>query len=52
MRMSTNYMNSQLGPWIHGMKYGMIVCENRLLKIIQILHNSEVLISDLIDSYN
>ena len=37
---------------MHGMRYAMLVCENGLLKVMQMLCNSKVLINDLIDTYD
>ena len=50
--MSSNNKNSQLGLWLHKMRYAILVYENGLLQVMQTLYNSEVLINNLIDLCN
>ena len=45
-------MKSEQGIWLHGIRYGLLSYENRLLKVTPILYNSKVLINDLIDLCN
>ena len=47
--MCNNNMKSEQGIWLHGMRYRLLSHKNRFLKVALILHNSKVLINDLID---
>ena len=45
-------MKSQQGSWLYSIRYGFLSYENRLLKFIPALCNSEILINNLMDSFD
>ena len=51
-KISTTYKKVIEGSWFEGMKYVNLVYENELLIIQQAQFNNEILINNLIDSYN